>query len=354
MGYSKVVMGIVISLLLVYFVIGEENISVNVSMENVSVEILPIEEVPLEIQPIEEIPVEEPTLEVPTDELTGGLVVEPVVEEQTILKTVMELVMDTFSVIRGQILELTAFLSYEDGTPAVDKEVTFFAGDEKIGSDLTDEAGKAQFSWDTTPFGPNVYVISAEYDGVSDGKNVVIAEVLPTEMLTAAVVVEPQVMESQSSGPVEEIKDCATIQFQEMENVYGTCTQNVLQCNGADNSSCATVEEQYQCKTGEQQVTKSYQQCKTVGLRINNGQKIVELDTKEYACSTQESGTQIIVTCDSVYDGNGDGQCKSGESCQRIVINGTSIAKSEKNSEEDYLADDTSYFMPEVGMEVIQ
>lgn len=343
MGYSKVVVRIVICLLLAYFVIGEENISVNISIENVSVGILPVEEVTVEIQPIEE-----PAPLV--DEVTGALVIEPVVEEQGFVATILNLVMDKLSVIRGQILELTAFLLYEDGTPAVDKEVQFYAGDEKIGSDITDEAGKAKFSWNTSPFGPNVYVISAEYNGSSDGKNIVLTEQLPEEsMLTTAAVVEPV-----ATPPVEEIQECTTIQFEEKENVYGTCTKEALECSGADNATCATVQKEYSCKTGEQQVSKSYQQCTTVGLRVNNGEKIVELNIRDYACSRQESGTQIIVTCDSKYDGNGDGICKSGESCQRIVVNGTSIMKSEKNSDDEYREADDSYFMPEVGMEVIQ
>ena len=399
MSYAKLVVVLFVSLLLMIFVTAEEIISNDTNTSNVTlVDIQPVDEIttlpveetlpPVEetivVQPIEESivvpenPVEEvsPVIEVPipveetpviiqpieepapvensSDAITGSLVIEPVVEP-SIMGVIVELILEKLSVIRGQIVELTAYLSYGNETPIPEKEVTFYVGDEKLGSDLTDETGKAQFFWNTSPFGPNVYAISVEYADASDGKNVVIKEQIPTNesMLTAAVVVEP-VVEPQASGPVEEIQECVTIPFQEKENVYGTCTEERLECSGPDNSTCATVEKQYSCKTGEQMVSKSYQECKKVGLRVNNGEKIIELDIREYACSSQESGTQIIVTCDSKYDGNGDGICRSGESCQRIVVNGTTITKSEKNSDEEYREADDSYFMPEVGMEIIQ
>lgn len=378
MKHAKVVVSLFIIVILALVVVGA-NETINPSNGTVIIEetplvILPVEETAaaestpqdaIAIQPIEESPViTSPVQEsAPADAVTGGLVVEPVIQEPTILKTIIELILDKISVIRGQIVQFTASLFFEDGSPAVNKEVTFFAGEETIGTDLTDEAGKATVSWDTTPFGPNVYVISAEYAGEngvagsSAGKNVVITEVLPAvettvneSVLTTAAVVEP----TAAPSPVEEIQECKTISFQDTEHVYGTCTRNMMRCSGLTNSTCATVEEEYRCETGQQVVTKSYQQCTTTKLRVNNGQKIVEIDLKEYACSNTESGSMITVICDSKYDGNGDGHCSSGESCQQIVVNGTTIQKLEKNSDDEYRADDDSYFMPEVGMVVIQ
>ena len=355
MNYSKLVVDLLIVLFLAFIVVGEEAIT-NVSEENSSLGIMPVEETTVEILPLPtegSVPIPEPP---PTsDGLTGGLVIAPVIE-QPLLTTIIELVLNKLSVIRGELVHLTASLFYEDGTPAVNKGINFYAGEEKIGSDTTNGAGKAKLLWDTTPFGPNVYVISAEYageegvKGISAGQNVVITEKMPkATMLTTAAVVEPQ-----AAGAVEEIQHCVNISFQDMEHTYGTCTRNMLRCSGLGNSTCATVEEQYRCDAGTQQVTKSYQQCKTTGLRVNNGQKIVEINLKDYACSTQERGGMITVTCDSVFDGNGDGVCHSGESCQQIVVNGTTIVRSEKNSEEEYKVDDDSYFMPEIGMVVLQ
>ncbi|MDP3698182.1 MAG: Ig-like domain-containing protein [Nanoarchaeota archaeon] len=365
MNYSKLLVVLLLSLTFVLFVVAEELapevINENTSIapeQNSTLEILPVEETTVVIQPIEEVvPVENSS-----DTLTGSLVIEPVVE-QPILKTIMELIMNKISVIRGQLVQLTASLFYGDGSPAMNKEVTFYAGEEKIGSDTTNGAGKAKLSWDTSPFGANVYVISAEYagetgvEGSSAGANVVITEVLPKvqetttneSMLTTAAVVEPAV-----TAPVEKIESCVTVNFEDTENVYGTCTHEVLECGGLNNATCATVQKEYRCFLGQQKVQKSYQQCKTVGWQINNGQKIVKLDTTNYACSTQESGSTITVICDSQYDGNGDGICKSGESCQKFVVNGTTIVRSEKNSDDQYKEADDSYFMPEVGVVVLQ
>ncbi len=349
--YAKLAVSLFIIVILSFVVVGAQINSSNATVvtETPALEILPVEETPLVIQPIEE---------TTPNTLTGSLVIEPVVE-QTILTTIMELLMDKISVIRGQLVQLTASLFYGDGSPAVNKGIDFYAGEVKIGSDITDNVGKAKLLWDTSPFGANVYVISAEYvgengvEGSSAGANVVITEVLPetanTSLLTAAAVVAPVV-----TAPVEKIESCTTVQFQDTEHVYGTCTQNMVRCSGLGNSTCATVEEEYRCETGQQVVTKSYQQCTTTKLRVNNGQKIVEIDLKEYACSNTESGSMITVICDSKYDGNGDGKCNSGESCQQILVNGTTIQKLEKNSDDEYRADDESYFMQDISMVVIQ
>lgn len=275
MKNTKVVVGLLIILLLAFVVVAEEIISnetitdlsnATLVVEETPIEILPVEETSVEITPlpteesvptpetpvviqpieetapVEETPIETIPVENSSDELTGGLVIEPVVEP-SVLTTVLELILDTVSVIRGQIIQLTAFLLYDDGTPAVDKEVNFYAGDEKIGSDITDDTGKATFSWNTSAFGPNVYAISAEYDGVSDGKNIAITEKMPKEMLTTAAVVnestnestEPVAMAAAESSPVEEIEECITIPFQEKENVYGTCTEERLECEKCEN-----------------------------------------------------------------------------------------------------------------------
>ncbi len=377
MSYAKIVVGILIVLSLSFFVTAEEIVNTS---ENVSaaIDILPVEEAPVEttppvetvvpevtIQPVEEAPAAVETVPVQevapaqeaipnsSDTITSGVVIEPVVE-QTILKTILDLIINKLTVLRGEIVQLTAYLSYENKTPLPKKEVSFYAGDEKIGSDITDAEGAARLRWNTSPFKANIYVISAEYAGEngvvgsSVGNNVAINELVAKNvsvLTTAAVVVD--------SGPVQKIQDCVDVQYTVEEPVYGTCTWHGMVCDDEPaNTTCSIQDRSFQCKTGVQPATKTKQECKTTGLKIDNGHKVVQLDIHDYGCSTEQSGTSIIVTCDSKFDGNGDGTCSSGESCQRIVIDGESITKSEKNSDLDYSEKSDSYFVQE--MEVLQ
>jgi len=396
MGYAKIVVSLLVIVILSFVVVGEEVISnetvinssdvTSVVEEPAAIEILPVEEAsaPVEttppaetavsdntvtIQPMEEpvaqpepiqeaAPVEEtiPPTENSSDTVTGSVAIEPVVEQPTILKTILDLIINKLTVLRGEIVQLTAYLSYENKTPLPMKEVAFYAGDEKIGSDITNAQGKVQFLWNTSPFKANIYVISAEYageDGVvgsSSGNNVAINELVQEKndsVLTTAAVAD--------TGPVQKIQDCVDVQYAVEEPVYGTCTWHGMACDDEPaNTTCSIQDRQYQCKTIVQSVTKTRQECKTTELRVDNGQKIITLDIRDYVCSSEESGTVITVVCDSKFDGNGDGKCSSGESCQKIVIDGSTLSRSEKNSEDEYTEASESYFVQEAGMEVLQ
>src|SRR3989338_3636968 len=246
MGYAKIVVSLLVIVILSFVVVGEEVISnetvinssdvTSVVEEPAAIEILPVEEAsaPVEttppaetavsdntvtIQPMEEpvaqpepiqeaAPVEEtiPPTENSSDTVTGSVAIEPVVEQPTILKTILDLIINKLTVLRGEIVQLTAYLSYENKTPLPMKEVAFYAGDEKIGSDITNAQGKVQFLWNTSPFKANIYVISAEYageDGVvgsSSGNNVAINELVQEKndsVLTTAAVAD--------TGPVQKI-----------------------------------------------------------------------------------------------------------------------------------------------------
>ncbi len=378
MDYSKLIVCL-LAISLFTFAAAETNLSSeqNASVVNNSIGILPVEETPapaentIVIQPIEENPpVQEETLvALPVENsssITAGLVIEPIVVQPSIIKTVLELVLSRISILRGQLAQLTASLFYENRTPMTNKEISFYANEEKIGSDITDGQGAAKVWWNTSPFAPGTYVISAEYKGEagiagsSAGGNVVITEIVPAVKepavnetpLAIAAVAEPAAI----SG-VSESKDCKTITYKREEYVYGTCARPVthMVCSDAPaNTSCTQPTfENYNCPTGTKMVQHSYQDCDIKGYNITSGGKQVVLHTTEYACTpAQEADGSHVVICDSKFDGNGDGKCTSGESCQKFVIAAGAVGKYERNSQDEFTASDDSYVVDDVSVEV--
>ena len=62
-------------------------------------------------------------------------------------------------------------------------------------------------------------------------------------------------------------------------------------------------------------------------------------------CSYESRVDPVVVVCDSIYDGNGDGECASGESCARIIIDGDDTTVSLKNSRDNYVIEDDTFML---------
>ena len=133
-------------------------------------------EKPLIEQPLNETSIEEPIIEPPINETE----LQPI-EGPTLIKTLLNLIADKFTVIVGDVINIHAFLTYENQTPLPDKKIDFYA-DELIGSDVTDNEGKAEIQWNTSTWLPKAYTITANYTGdgelapVSMGVNIEIQD----------------------------------------------------------------------------------------------------------------------------------------------------------------------------------
>ena len=68
------------------------------------------------------------------------------------------------------------------------------------------------------------------------------------------------------------------------------------------------------------------------------------IDTTGYNCTVTDDG-KVYLTCDSIYDGNGDGKCTSGESCIQFGIVGNYVTRKERNSQDTFVDYDTTYVM---------
>jgi hypothetical protein len=98
-------------------------------------------------------------------------------------------------------------------------------------------------------------------------------------------------------------------------------------------------------------VQKTRKDCRTKEYLINNAVKLIP---ENYQCSIEEINNKIVAVCDSKLDGNGDGICTSGESCMKFVVDGNAVEKSERNSRDDFIPNDKSFFLERAVAEALK
>ncbi len=156
------------------------------------------------------------------------------------------------------------------------------------------------------------------------------------------------------SAAVTEWQSCAVHQWQEEIIIAGTCTEERTSRSCSDpplNTTCTTESQmvEYACQTGTETITHNETVCKPVGYVVNG---LVHVPTERYGCTVYEDG-HIIITCDSVDDGNGDGICTSGESCVEYTIMGGTAWRKERNSGDVIVDSDPTAFLPAGEPEVL-
>lgn len=160
-----------------------------------------------------------------------------------------------------------------------------------------------------------------------------------------------------------QINDCKTVEWETEEPVYGTCQHDYIKTVCDDypiNKSCHEEKEirEYDCQTGTEKLTNSKEVCEPKALQITKEDttKITEtgkINFKDWGlCSYEKQDTTITVTCDSKYDGNSDGICQPGESCTKFVITPETVTRYIKNSREDFVEEDDSFFLNKLEYEV--
>ena len=162
---------------------------------------------------------------------------------------------------------------------------------------------------------------------------------------------------------LEEIKDCKTSYWEETMDVYGTCTNTniVTICDDEPlNTTCHTEDRSYNysCKTGTNTIQKSKEECEDREIKLVidklTGLEKYDLNYGEWGkCSYTTEQDTLIITCDSKYDGNNDGICQSGESCTQFRITKDNIQKLMKNSRDDFVEDDKTFFLEKLELEAV-
>ncbi len=163
---------------------------------------------------------------------------------------------------------------------------------------------------------------------------------------------------------LESIEKCKTIEWETEDPVYETCQKEDITTICDDeptNKSChqETAYRDYQCQKGTKTTQHSKEECGIESFEITKevDDTITEkgkIDFKEWGkCSDTKENNELIIICDSKYDGNNDGICQSGESCIKFVVTQNDVKRYIKNSQEDFTEEDDSFFLEKLSYEVM-
>ena len=179
-----------------------------------------------------EIPVEEPAINIPEEPLED-VVMLPVEEPvPSLLSAFLNLVLDKVKFFIGEAVEIRAILTDQNSNPLLNKKVDFYAGEQIIGSKVTDEEGTAKVSWNTSSWLPGTYTIRTDYAGdemsepVSAMRSIILQEnvnwnVTPRDEET--IPVDPLV-----EGPINETANVDLNQTMEENNTGNELTLPML------------------------------------------------------------------------------------------------------------------------------
>lgn len=168
---------------------------------------------------------------------------------------------------------------------------------------------------------------------------------------------------------LEEKETCTTSFYDETQDIIGNCIfyYNYTSCSNVSgpNTGCSLQQKtfDFQCKTGENVIKRNNTECrpnKDFIITINQGTATLkkQIDYSDwgpciYAQENINGNSCLIVTCQSIYDGANDGKfhgCKGGTSCQKFEICENSIRTFYKNSREDFVEYDPTFYLNELGM----
>jgi hypothetical protein len=167
---------------------------------------------------------------------------------------------------------------------------------------------------------------------------------------------------------LEEKETCTTSFYDEVQSVYGDCVYylNYTSClnTSGPNTGCSLKQDtrNFRCKTGENIFNRNRTECRPNDefiISIEQGTAVLkkQIDFSEWGpCIYNEENNCLIVTCQSRYDGANDGQfhgCKSGTSCQRFEICDNSIKTFYKNSREDFVENDPSFYLNKLALKEV-
>lgn len=167
---------------------------------------------------------------------------------------------------------------------------------------------------------------------------------------------------------LEEKETCTTSFYDEVQDVYRDCIyyNNYTSCSNTTgpNTGCSLQQDKrnFECKTGEITVAKNRTECKPNDefiISIDKGDAVLkkQIDYSDWGpCVYSKENNCLIVTCVSLYDGAHKGQftdCKGGKSCQRFEICDDSIKTFYKNSREDFVADDPTFYLNKLAVKEV-
>ncbi len=189
-------------------------------------------------------------------------------------------------------------------------------------------------------------LLSASFEETAESEGIALME--PFE-----ISIEKEVDKSSLGSTVQfsELANCKTRYWETEEPVVGMCQKEKTKkvCDDEPiNLSCheETVFRDYSCITGTKAVLHTEETCESKELEITNANERLKIDFETWGkCTPIEEEEDLVVICDSKYDGNGDGICQSGESCMKFIISENWVQRYFKNSKDVFTSTDESFFL---------
>ncbi len=161
---------------------------------------------------------------------------------------------------------------------------------------------------------------------------------------------------------------CTTSFFDEVIPTYQQCTyySNYTSClnSTGPNTDCSARQSisTFQCQIGASTVTKNTTSCtpdkEFIIETIDGGTTLKKkIDYSDWGpCVHEIAGSCLIITCVSYNDGAHNGQftdCNGGKSCQRFEICDDYTKTTYKNSREDFVEDDPSFYYKRLAVQEV-
>ncbi|MEA2037840.1 MAG: hypothetical protein U9O94_10120 [Nanoarchaeota archaeon] len=268
------------------------------------------------------------------------------------------------NVSAGDIVDVHARLLDNNGDGFSKRNLNIYLDGEAIGVEETDNVGYILFKLDTSSLYSGEHSVKVKFLGSEVSLEEEIITYLPRSSSLESFFIQgsessPALLQNANLS-FQQVEDCKTEYWETREPIYGTC-QIEHKINVCDdypiNKSCheETKYYEYECKTGTETFQHSKEICTPSELRITRKNEEGRINFKDWGkCSTQEGNGALIVICDSMYDGNNDGICQSGESCEKFVISEQGVQRYLKNSQEYFTTEDESFFLEELDYEVLR
>mgnify|MGYP001589182513 CR=1 FL=1 len=170
---------------------------------------------------------------------------------------------------------------------------------------------------------------------------------------------------------LNESETCTTEFYDEKQQLYNNCIyyHNYTGClnTSGPNTGCSLQQATWNLQCPKTiTVTKNRTTCEPNDdfiISIDQGAAVLkkQIDFSDwgpciYSQETINSNSCLVVTCVSLYDGAHRGQftdCRGGKTCQRFEICGSNIKTFYKNSREDFVENDPSFYLPKLGIKEV-
>ena len=167
---------------------------------------------------------------------------------------------------------------------------------------------------------------------------------------------------------LEETSTCTIDFYSVLQDVYADCIYyyNYTLCSNVSglNTGCSQQQNSWNttCKTGQITITKNNTLCRpnnefTININQNNVILKKQIDFSDWGpCIYNAENNCLIVTCVSNDDGAFQGKftdCNGGKSCQKFEVCDNKIRVFYKNSREDFVEDDPTFYLSQLALKEV-